>query len=448
MNFPVNNVPSNINVDLDALLPFIRCLSNRKGEAVAYYNTYELRSVYQPIFSLSHRSISGFEALIRIQDESGNSVSLSKLFDFSGLTDHHIFFDRLCCALHTVNFKSLAASQWLFLNIDPKVMTKGYCGGAFFETLFSYLEISGQQVVVEITENAIEKETELEIAANYFREQGCLIAVDDFGAGHSNFERIWLIEPEIVKLDRKLIIEATRRKNVGANLPGMVNLLHESGCIVIAEGIETEAEIMMMMEANVDLVQGYYLSHPASINDPDLMKLPSFSDIHDRYVTHHANHVGLACDMLRPYRQAFERTVHRIENGCDLAIAAREMLQLEQASRFYILNSSGMQTSHNINSTLTESCANPKLKPLSYAQGACWFHRPYFLSAINNPGEIQITQPYLSLPDVQMCYTMSIAIEIEGDLNVLCYDVAKDTEKYSFRRELAQKSPEKRSAGG
>lgn len=315
-------------------------------------------------------------------------------------------------------------------------MIDAQCSNNFFQILLSNFNVAAHQVVVEIMENAIETETDLELAASYFREQGCLIAVDDFGAGHSNFERIWLIEPEIVKLDRKLIVQATRRNHIRANLPGMVNLLHESGCIVVAEGIETEDEILMMMDANVDLVQGYYLSPPSSINSADRIEPPAFSEIHNRYVAHHGEYSRRTSDTLRPYHQAFEQTVHRIQNGCDLVSAARNMLRFELASRFYVLDSSGMQTSHNINSPLSEMCANPKLRPLSYAQGACWFHRPYFLSAIHNPGEIQITQPYLSLPDAQMCYTLSVAIKIGGELNVLCPDVAKDSENSFFRREF------------
>lgn len=76
MDRPVDHSCFNINDGSDTLLPFVRCLSTQNGETIAHYNTYELRSVYQPIFSISHRSITGFEALIRIHDESGQPVPI------------------------------------------------------------------------------------------------------------------------------------------------------------------------------------------------------------------------------------------------------------------------------------------------------------------------------------------------------------------------------------
>src|SRR6185503_8929831 len=104
-------------------------------------------------------------------------------------------------------------------------------------------------------------EARLARAMRFFEELGCVVAIDDFGAGHSNFERVWRIAPGIVKLDR-VLAQASQDPPMRRMLAHMVSMLHELGCFVVLEGIETEAQLLAAMEADVDFVQGYYLGEP------------------------------------------------------------------------------------------------------------------------------------------------------------------------------------------
>jgi EAL domain-containing protein (putative c-di-GMP-specific phosphodiesterase class I) len=89
---------------------------------------------------------------------------------------------------------------------------------------------------------------------SHFRQLGCLIAIDDFGAGHSNFDRIWDLQPDIVKIDRRLIQDAGHSRRVERILTGIVSLLHEAGSLVVVEGVETEDEALVAIAANADMV--------------------------------------------------------------------------------------------------------------------------------------------------------------------------------------------------
>ncbi|MDR8045831.1 EAL domain-containing protein, partial [Burkholderia cenocepacia] len=91
-----------------------------------------------------------------------------------------------------------------------------------------------------------------------FRTHGFLIALDDFGAGQSNIERIWQLNPDIVKLDRIMLSHAAHRTGLTAILLGLVTLLHEAGKLVLVEGIETEHEAQIALSCEADFVQGYY----------------------------------------------------------------------------------------------------------------------------------------------------------------------------------------------
>jgi len=91
--------------------------------------------------------------------------------------------------------------------------------------------IAPHRVVIEILESEINDQAYLKDLIKHFRNMGCLIAIDDFGAGHSNFDRIWELEPDIVKIDRSLIKRAAINSKVKRILSGMESLIHEAGSL-------------------------------------------------------------------------------------------------------------------------------------------------------------------------------------------------------------------------
>ncbi|HTT07553.1 MAG TPA: EAL domain-containing protein [Gammaproteobacteria bacterium] len=394
-----------------------------QGALTANYDRFHLGSVFQPIYSLSHQRPVGCEALVRAHDNTGIDVPPPLLFGCANRTPDLIHLDRLCRTLHVGNFQALNSPAWLFLNINPMVVIHGRKRGHFFRDMLDHFHFPVHQVVVEILENAIANEEVLEEAVHYYRDQGCLVAVDDFGAGHSNFERIWRLEPDIVKLDRRMIAEATRRDLIRRSLPGLVSLLHEAGCMVLAEGVETEEEAMLMLDANVDLAQGHLFAHPFPINDPRAMDLPTLRGIHMRFIDHSNQQTQEARRKMAPYIQAFDQAVKALLSGGNVETITERLFRLERGIRFYMLDTHGGQSTHNINHESKRHKSDPRLQPLSVAKGANWFQRPYFRQAVDHPGEIQVTRPYLSLPDGRMCITLSICTDVEGQRRVLCFDI-------------------------
>ncbi len=94
------------------------------------------------------------------------------------------------------------------------------------------------------------------------RRAGYRIAVDDLGAGYAALGALASLEPDVVKLDMSLIRHLdqhlTKRRVVGA----ITTLCHELGSKVVAEGVETVQEAAAVMEAGVDLIQGYLYARP------------------------------------------------------------------------------------------------------------------------------------------------------------------------------------------
>ncbi len=122
-----------------------------------------------------------------------------------------------------------------------------------------------EQVYLEITETAAF--THFDLCNGVLRElcarTSARLVIDDFGAGHSNLQRLLELEPAIVKLDISLVhgIEASPRKQIIVR--HISAMCHDLGAQVVAEGVETEPELTSLLGLGIDLVQGYLLARPA-----------------------------------------------------------------------------------------------------------------------------------------------------------------------------------------
>lgn len=164
----------------------ISLIRSEEGRSKAFWNGLTLQTVFQPVFGVAQRSVVGFEALARGVDEKDNILLPRDIFPLAKTLEETVFLDRLLRTIHLLNFKHISSYPlWLFLNVDPKVATLGRSFGRFFEEILDWTEVSPKKLVIEILESAIEEKNLLTEAASYYRNCGALIAIDDFGSGHS-----------------------------------------------------------------------------------------------------------------------------------------------------------------------------------------------------------------------------------------------------------------------
>jgi len=97
-----------------------------------------------------------------------------------------------------------------------------------------------------------------------YRGLGAGIAMDDFGLGRSNFDRIVALRPDIVKVDRSILTRAVGETRSRRMLPSIVELLHDAGAQVAIEGIESAAEALVAIESGADHLQGFHLAAPSA----------------------------------------------------------------------------------------------------------------------------------------------------------------------------------------
>lgn len=416
---------------LDSLLQIEQLIHEQDGVLTAQYGGHELFSIFQPIYSFAHKRMVGCEGLARCIDENGRVVHPGRLLGLTRSVDKTIFMDRLMRALHVGNFSTRKRENaWLFLNVTPVVVTTGNKQGAFFSELLKKYDFPPHRVVIEITEAGIPDEPALERAVSYYQDMGCMVAIDDFGAGHSNFERIWRLKPNIVKLDRVMIQRASSDPTIRRSLMLIVSLLHEIGVLVLAEGVETEDQAMIAITSDVDLVQGYLFSASFALNDPTPNCTDQLENLHERLVRNSIDEELEFRRSIQAYMDAFNESANMMTAGLNIYTATQNMVDMGQVLRFYVLDEHGAQISENISSP-NRARRDPRLAPLTDAKGASWSHRPYFRRAMSRPDKVHLTRPYLSLTDARMCLTLSRVIHIRQGKAVLCCDLEWNPDKVS-----------------
>ncbi|MBF0310850.1 MAG: EAL domain-containing protein, partial [Magnetococcales bacterium] len=382
-----------------------------------------LRSALQPIFSPAHRKAVGFEALVRARRVDDSAVSPAELFH-AGLNPSEVaHIDRLCREVHIAHFADSGfESGWLFINLHPQALHLGSKQGIrHTHALMERHGVSPSRVVVEILEHAIPEEGRLAETLDYYRKLGCLIALDDFGAGHSNFDRIWRLGVDIVKLDRSMVSNATRHPKARRVLPGLVELLHETNCLVLMEGIETEEEALIALESDVDLVQGFHFARPSLLREAPQQDIPLlFQELRNRQDQESVAMSLLHKSLMERIQKAFLLAC-RLLPGESLPLAVAPLLAIPEIRRCYLINAEGLQIGSNLARPGAEKPS--PFQPLMEAQGADWSRRAYFRRAVEKPGQPQVSRPYLSLPDKAMCITLSMAVSTPDGLQVLCSDM-------------------------
>lgn len=210
--------------------------------------------VCQPIVDLSTRQTLGFELLSRFPSDPPQRPD-------------EVFAEATAVGLsHTLARKTveraiealevLPAASYISLNLSPDMVL----GGDVQELLRG---VPLNHVVIEITEHAIVHDYQaIGRALAPVRERGARLAVDDAGAGYASFRHILHLGPDIIKLDMSLTRNVDTDVRRQALAAGLAEFARRGGFDIVAEGIETEAELATLRSFGPMMGQGYLFSKP------------------------------------------------------------------------------------------------------------------------------------------------------------------------------------------
>lgn len=225
----------------------------------------QLSALLQPIARMQDGEIVAYEGLIRGPSDSPLHSPLN-LFKAARACGRTVEVEHLCRRVVLERFAELKLPGKLFLNVSPECLLL-QPDGTRGETLqyIHQIGIHPDRVIIELTENQPTYDYELmREAVLHYRNMGFQIAIDDLGEGFSSL-RLWSeLRPEYVKIDMHFIQGINHDPVKLQFVRSIQEIADKSDTLVIAEGIETQAELLVLRDIGVAYGQGYHLGRPHS----------------------------------------------------------------------------------------------------------------------------------------------------------------------------------------
>ncbi|MEC5193473.1 MULTISPECIES: EAL domain-containing protein [unclassified Arthrobacter] len=222
---------------------------------------FDFSMAFQPIYDAVADRVWGYEALVRGLSGEGAFDVLSKVSP-----EQKYRFDQDC------RIKAIELASRLYPAGEDLKLSINFMPNAVYEPaacLRATLLAAGRcsfptsSIMFEFTENEEVADTAhlLNIITEY-RKHGFTTAIDDFGAGHAGLGLLVDFQPDLIKIDMKLIRGIDTSPARQAVVAGIVGITRELDITVLAEGIETEAEFLVLQKTGIRLFQGYWFARP------------------------------------------------------------------------------------------------------------------------------------------------------------------------------------------
>jgi EAL domain-containing protein (putative c-di-GMP-specific phosphodiesterase class I) len=405
-----------------------------------------IATFFQPILSARQRTVVGAEALSRgvigvealsrhqlAQLGKGGKEQLiapAQLFAMAAEEGLTAQMERLCRTTAVRTFARLErhAELILFLNVDAQALETDPTWLDDLVKLMASENLSPRNVAIEILESAFDDTARLQQIMERVRAHGFLLVLDDVGTGYSNLDRVPLIKPDILKLDRSMVVGIENDYHRQETFKSLVQLCRRIGALVVAEGIETHQQAITSMELGADLLQGFFLGRPersgSLIGDEAPARIEALARRYKAYMIERINQ-----------RKLQHRRFNIILNEilCELSRCSSEefddvlqttLPQYDNVECVYVMDESGTQ----ISSTVLNHRVPQRKKGVMFnpaPKGADHSLKEYYYVLLDVELNKYTTDPYVSLASGNLCRTISTCFRDAKNnrLYILCIDV-------------------------
>lgn len=234
-----------------------RLAGERAARIRAVIDDGEMSMVYQPIRHLQERRVVGFECLARF---SGTPLRTpDKWFAEAAEAGLGTMLELAAIRLALSALPSFPSDVYLAVNVSPGTVLTDEFAAAMADQ-------PAGRIVLEITEHAHVADYEVLLAAlQPLRDRGMRLAVDDMGAGYSSLQHIVRLRPNLIKLDMDLTRDIDSDPARQALTAALATFARKTGSGVIAECVETAAQMDTLLSLGVYKAQGYFLGRPTSL---------------------------------------------------------------------------------------------------------------------------------------------------------------------------------------
>ncbi|MFZ2236269.1 MAG: EAL domain-containing protein, partial [Dokdonella sp.] len=226
----------------------------------------EFRLVFQPRLSLSSNRMSGVEALLRWNSADLGEIGPAQFIPYAEETGLILpigdWVLRETCAQmarwRSAGLRGLTAS----INVSMLQLQRGNVAGQL-AALLDEFAIPADQIEVELTESVVMANAELSIGIlQKLRDVGVTVSIDDFGTGYSSLSYLKRLPIDTLKIDKAFVGDITTDMDDRAITATIIAMARSLGLNVVAEGVETAAQVEFLREHGCDEIQGYWLSRP------------------------------------------------------------------------------------------------------------------------------------------------------------------------------------------
>jgi len=339
-----------------------------------------IRPFYQAIFSADEHRVVGYEVLGRIEINN-EYKSLGSFFqDESVPEEYKIEVDDYVLEIALNHLIDTEEQPLIFINRDANILMLDH-GESLLERFQSFKEkgLDLKRVVIELTEhNFLGDIEQLNHLITYYRTYGLKIAIDNIGKESSNFDRIGILSPDILKIDLQALLKTNTAQSYHDVLYSISMLARKLGATLLYEDIETLFQLQYAWKNGGRYYQGFFLHRPnGELPHRDVMKSRLGEQI-QTFIQHEKKKLlGLneLAEQLNLSIQTLIQKNKKLDEYNDLITLLGKNLN-DRCFRLYICDEDGYQQSANMIQENDEWVLRPEYLMKN------WSWRPYFLENI------------------------------------------------------------------
>jgi len=223
-----------------------------------------IRPLFQPLYALAHGDprLFAFECLSR-GPAGTNFEKAPVLFEYVRLKRQEALVDRICISTALEQLPAMPIDTKVCVNVHASTLARDAGFIDFLARAIQKADLHPARVIVDVIQHSPSHDGDgFARAVSRLRTLGVAIALDDIGVGASNFKMMLDVTPDYMKLDRCIVEGCHDDSKRCAVIESLVQLASRLHSTVVAEGIETDDDLVIVQSLGVRIVQGFLLAPP------------------------------------------------------------------------------------------------------------------------------------------------------------------------------------------
>jgi EAL domain-containing protein (putative c-di-GMP-specific phosphodiesterase class I) len=308
-------------------------------------------------------------------------------------------------------FSQFAGKSYLAINISPSWIDSIDDPNKLptLEMLNDF-KLDKSRIIIELTETKgdLQKLTEI---AKVYRSHGLKVAIDDFGSGYSQLDRVIAIRPDIIKLDMRLFKQASKKGGIASDVVHLLTrLAKRTGCQIVCEGVETDNEFFFALNCGTHMMQGFLFSPATADFQPVATYQRHVQSLRKKFLQRAVSNEQKNNIALANIKKLVKQLQQALQTDFNLNELAALPFEENGILGFYICNNEGEQISSSFVFSQGKWFENPK------ERGFNWSWRPYFyqllaLEQTHACDEPIASDTYRDFDTDKLCKTLSIRLD-------------------------------------